>query len=121
MDEHEPDSLALPDRDRPNVIPCHCWDLTTVDPVRLRPIPHQLPDLPDTGLSDQENSKETKLIKIASLDNRLIGLTNKGHVLKYDRLTDEETYDQGRWEYVCTSHDIPIYPTDEYLLAASLL
>ena len=78
------------------VIPCHTWEINK-DPVKL-PILPDLPDLPATGLPEGETRKETKLIKIAAFDNCLIGLTNKGHVLKIDGLTDEDSIQI--WRYV---------------------
>lgn len=85
----------------PRIIPCHWWVLEGADPVRLPPIPsHDLPELGRTGLSSEELEEETKLVKIAGIDNCVIGLTNKGHLLRYDRLSGEEAYQQGRWEYV---------------------
>ena len=78
------------------VIPCHTWEIN-VDPVKLPVLP-DLPDLPVTGLPKEERRKETKLIKIAALSNCLVGLTNKGHVLKIDGLTDGNT--NPIWNYV---------------------
>lgn len=82
--------------DNGTVIPCHTWEINK-DPVKL-PILPDLPDLPATGLHQEELRKETKLIKIAALDHCLIGLTNKGHVLKIDGLTDEDFVQI--WHYV---------------------
>lgn len=93
------DSKAIPEEGQDS-IPCYIWDLLTANPVRLRPIPRDLPRLPATGLSDDADSEETRLIKIAGLDNNLIGLTNKGHVLRYNNLEGEENYQRGQWEYV---------------------
>lgn len=75
--------------------------LQGADPVRLPPIPvSSLPELQYTGLTQDALDEETKLVKIASLDNNIIGLTNKGHVLRYGELYDEEQCHTGRWEYV---------------------
>jgi SCF-associated factor 1 len=74
------------------IIPCVTWDLH-MDPTRLPAIP-DLPDLESTANID------TRLIQIAGLDNCLVGLTNRGHVLKYEHLQDETSVSQGRWEYV---------------------
>ena len=80
-------------------IPCVTWSLRA-DPLRIPPIP-QLPDLESTGVSQEERSKETTLIKIAAFDNHLIGLTNKGHVLKFGDLSNEYSFDRTtRWQYV---------------------
>jgi SCF-associated factor 1 len=80
-------------------IPCVTWSLRA-DPLRIPPIP-QLPDLESTGVSQEEKSKATTLIKIAAFDNHLIGLTNKGHVLKFGDLSNEYSFDRTtRWQYV---------------------
>ena len=78
-------------------IPCIVtWSLRA-DPLRLPPIP-MLPELESTGLSPEERDKSTNLIKIAAFDNHLIGLTNKGHVLKFG---DVSSFDRTmRWQYV---------------------
>ncbi|KAH8093827.1 RCC1/BLIP-II [Cristinia sonorae] len=99
-------SKAIPSDEEPNVIPCYIWTLEGVDPVRLPPIPHQLPDLLATGLSEEENRKETRLVKIAGMDNNLIGLTNKGHVLRFNKLSGENKYLQGSWEYLPYFSDV---------------
>jgi len=84
------------------VIPCCTWEIYE-DPVKL-PILPDLPDLPTTGLSEEERRKDTKLIKIAGFNNCLIGLTNKGHVLKIDGLTDEDSIQI--WRYVSSVQEI---------------
>ncbi|KAI0792170.1 RCC1/BLIP-II [Abortiporus biennis] len=98
FDQNDYDSRAIPVH---GVIPCHVWDLEGIDPFRLPPIPiEQLPDLLGTGLSEDDRTEETRLIRIAGMDNNLIGLTNKGHVLRYSMLTDEAMYTHGRWQYL---------------------
>lgn len=94
LNKDESTSAFVPDDEK--VIPCHAWEMKQ-DPMKLPVLP-DLPDLPATGLSEVESEKETKLIKIAALDNCLVGLTNKGHVLKIDGLTDEESVQI--WHYV---------------------
>lgn len=80
-------------------IPCVTWSLRA-NPLLIPPIP-QLPDLESTGLSQEERSKATTLVKIAGFDNHLIGLTNKGHVLKFGDLSNENSFDRTtRWQYV---------------------
>jgi len=78
------------------VIPCHTLEIHE-DPVKLPAIP-DLPELPATGLSEEERGKKTKLIKIAAMRYRLIGLTNKGHVLVMDKLYEKNN--TRAWEYV---------------------
>ena len=73
-----------------------------MDPIKAPTLP-DLPDLPATGLSEGECRKETKLIKIATNPSCLIGLTNKGHVLKLDGLEDENS--MLTWHYVSESVD----------------
>lgn len=90
------DKNAYPTED--HCIPC----VTTVieaDPFRLPPIPTTLPDLVN-GLSEEERDAETRLIRIAAYDNTLVGLTNKGHVLKFANLANERIFRSTRWEYV---------------------
>ncbi|KAG6910020.1 hypothetical protein DXG01_013744 [Tephrocybe rancida] len=77
-----------------NSIPCVTWDLNE-DPARLPSIP-TLPDLPDGGNED----KPTQLIQIAGLDEHIIGLTNKGHVLKFNGLQSKATLSGGSWKYL---------------------
>jgi SCF-associated factor 1 len=80
-------AVATPDR----VIPCSVWDLN-LDPFKLLALP-SLPTL-------VELKEETKLIKIAGLDHKLIGLTNQGHVLKFDSSINEASTSHGTWTYV---------------------
>ena len=95
MDERG-DCHAYPTTD--HRIPCVAWPLRA-DPLRIPPIP-ELPQLSHTG-SPQEERSETALIKIAAFDNHLIGLTNKGHVLKFGDLSNENSFDRRtRWQYV---------------------
>jgi SCF-associated factor 1 len=94
MDEDESTKAVVPDNGA--VIPCHTWEMER-DPVKLPVLP-DLPDLPAIGLSEKGRKKETKLIKIAAFDTCLVGLTNKGHVLKIDGLTDEDSVQI--WRYV---------------------
>jgi SCF-associated factor 1 len=91
------DCRAYPTSD--HTIPCIPVTLRA-NPLRIPPIPH-LPELNDTGLSLEESSKETILVKIAAFDNALIGLTNKGHVLKFGDLSNEHSFNMStRWEYL---------------------
>ena len=78
------------------VIPCHTWEIDE-DPAKLPMLP-DLPELPGTGLPEEECRKETKLIKIAALYCHLVGLTNKGHVLKLDGPYLKGS--TGTWHYV---------------------
>jgi SCF-associated factor 1 len=81
---------------RDDTIACANWDLE-VEPVRLPSLP-QLPDLLDPDAPEAD--KETLLVKIACFDSHLVGLTNKGHVLKYGTLEDPVTAQSGSWHYV---------------------
>ena len=80
-------------------IPCHVLDVS-MDPVKLPALP-DLPDLPATGPPEEERREATKLVKIATMLRGLIGLTNKGHVLKMDDLDKEESVRS--WRYVSES------------------
>jgi SCF-associated factor 1 len=98
MDERG-DCQAYPTSD--HRIPCIAWPLRA-DPSRIPPIP-ELPELSHTGSSQEERSKTT-LIKIAAFDNHLIGLTNKGHILKFGDLSNDTSFDRRtRWQYVRSS------------------
>ena len=94
LDKDESTKAIVPENT--TVIPCHTFEVHK-DPLKL-PILPNLPDLRATGLPEEEGRKETKLIKIAAFDNCLVGLTNKGHVLKIDGLTDEDSVQI--WQYV---------------------
>lgn len=92
------DCHAYPSSD--HTIPCIPLALRA-DPLRIPRIP-RLPELNDTGLSQDERSQETVLTKIAAFDNGLIGLTNKGHVLKFGGdLSNEFSFSTSTpWVYV---------------------
>jgi len=94
LDKDESTRVIVPDGG--TVIPCHTWEIN-MDPVKL-PIPPDLPDLPMTGLPEEERRKETKFIEVATCSGSLVGLTNKGHVLKMGRLDEEGT--ALVWDYV---------------------
>ena len=97
LDEDESTKAIVPDGG--TIIPCHTWEIE-MDPVKLPALP-ELPDLPATGIAEEERRKETKLSKIATFNDCIVGLTNKGHVLKIDGLDDE---DFARvWAYVSKS------------------
>jgi SCF-associated factor 1 len=89
-------------------IPCSTWDLT-LDPVKLPPLP-LLPTL-------VEIKEDIRLIKIAGFDNNLIGLTNQGHVLKFNSLDNESATSRGVWTYVgcsCWSSNGSIFMRHKY-------
>lgn len=77
-------------------IQCNPWDFEGNDFAVLPDLP-ALPALP--SINDNE---ETRLVQIAGLDNQIIGLTNKGHVVKFASLEDDTAMRGGRWEYVRT-------------------
>lgn len=75
-------------------IPCTTWNLRQ-DTFKLPGLP-ELPSLPVcTGAEP-----DVKLVKIAGLENTLIGLTNHGHVLLFGLLTNESSAKSSRWTYV---------------------
>ena len=104
LDKDESAKAIIPDNEM--VIPCQIQEVNR-DPMKSPKLP-DLPDLPGTGLSEEERRKETKLIKIAILTWKLVGLTNKGHVLVLDGLYDEDS--TGTWRYVCKSAQTILYP-----------
>ena len=95
LDEDDSAKDIIPNDE--TVIPCQTREIHR-DPVKIPMLP-DLPDLLGTGLPEEDRRKETKLIKIVALFNRLVGLTNKGHVLKLDGLHDKNP--AGTWHYVC--------------------
>lgn len=95
---------AIMDRDESNrahltvdtIIPCVPWDLRH-NPRRLP----ALPSLPNLQYNEEgAHVHDIKIIKVAGMDNFLIALTNKGHVLKFGDLSNERSLQFGRWEYV---------------------
>jgi len=86
-----PDSFA---QGVEGVVQCAPWD-TGLIPERLPPLP-PLPVLSREG----EGAEETKLVKIAGLDEQIIGLTNKGHVLMFTGAPSGLAEAHGRWTYV---------------------
>ncbi|EIW85613.1 RCC1 BLIP-II [Coniophora puteana RWD-64-598 SS2] len=72
------------------IIPCKPWDLR-LDPFQLPPIPDDLPRREDSHI---------ELVKIAAMESSLIGLTNHGHVLKFDDLWTRKTAESKRWQYL---------------------
>jgi SCF-associated factor 1 len=79
------------------VIPCATWT-ADFEPLRLPRLP-LLPELTATGSG--KKGPVPRLVKIAGLEGLMIGLTDQGHVLKFDSLHDETMALNGRWEYVC--------------------
>ena len=76
-------------------IPCATWDYD-FNPFRVAPLP-SLPNFANPGSTEQN----VRLVKIAAMEHSLVGLTDKGHVLKYDDVQVTETGRLGgRWIYV---------------------
>ena len=99
------------------IVPCHVWEMK-YDPIKLPALP-DLPDLPSTGIPKKEREKSTKLIKIAAFSGSMVGLTNKGHVLKIDGLTDGKYV--RRWNYVSGSTRVTLHLLKQRHAAAKLL
>lgn len=78
------------------IIPCVPWDMEEM-PARLPAIP-SLPELPHSG--NTSHPDDIQLIQIAAFEAHIIGLTNRGHVLKFGPLHNESGALNGRWEYV---------------------
>lgn len=79
-------------------IPSVAWDFA-YNPSKLPELP-ELPDIHHGKADHSDAASVLKLIKIAAMDRFLIGLTNKGHVLKYGDLSGENGLQNGHWEYV---------------------
>ena len=103
--------------DHEGVVPCRTWELKT-DPIKLPVLP-DLPDLVAIGIPGEEHEEETRLIKIAACDKCLIGLTNKGHVLKLDGLTEED--DARIWHYVSENMSVLTFSLKPRCAATKLL
>jgi len=101
LDEDKSTRAIVPDGG--TVIPCHTQEVN-MDPIKLPSLP-DLPDLPSTGLPEEEHRKETKLIKIVARFSSLVGLTNKGHVLKMGELYRKDP--TWTWQYVSESAGWP--------------
>lgn len=74
-------------------------DLIKLPDLPLYDLPDLGPSLP--GVGEPEDS--VSLVKIAALDRLIIGLTNKGHVVRFGAtggLEDEDQVRHGQWEYV---------------------
>lgn len=82
---------AHPTRD--NTIQCAHWELPH-DPCKLPELP-RLPKLDEAGAEDMG----VHLVKIAALNSHLIGLTNRGHVVKILVQTIDTARLEG-WVYV---------------------
>ena len=79
-----------------NIITCVLWNLQH-NPKRLP----ALPSLPNLQYNEEgAHVHDTKIIKIAGMDNSLVALTDKGHILKFGDLSNEGSLQSGRWEYV---------------------
>ena len=78
------------------------WSLRA-DPRRV-PNKPKPPELESPGMSQEERLTKTKtaLVKITAFDSHLIGLTNKGHVLKlFGALSNEDNFEwTARRQYV---------------------
>ena len=110
-------SRTAPVLDHEGVIPCRTREFE-MDPIKLSALPG-LPNLPATGLPEEERTKETRLIKIAACHDSLIGLTNKGHVLKLDGMGSED--DTRIWYYVSENMRALVHFLKLWCAAAILL
>lgn len=96
--QHDETELA-PD----GTIQCCNGKVTKLDPIVLPDLPHLPP------LCDMDDACLPRLIKIAAGDQFMIGLTNYGHVLKFDLtgIDNQSTsgelasaFNQRHWQYV---------------------
>lgn len=92
------DDPAMKCQANDNVVKCMPWELNDETPICLPPIPGNLPALRVGG----ESGITAKLVKIASGDHFILGLTNGGHVLCIDVASIWQPSDRMRWTYVST-------------------
>lgn len=78
------------------VIQCHTW-AATVDPVLLPSLP-PLPDITNAG--DDFKKYPPRLIELGGMDNQIVGLTNYGHVVKFNGLHHEDSPRSAEWQYL---------------------
>ncbi|KAI0825634.1 regulator of chromosome condensation 1/beta-lactamase-inhibitor protein II [Irpex lacteus] len=91
------------DNDFPR-IPCHVWHVDEgMIMVKLPDLEeYDLPKISTDGQDGEEDKESTKIVKIAGLDNAVVGLTNKGHVVMFRGLEGQETAltPGNRWRYL---------------------
>ncbi|TEB36688.1 RCC1/BLIP-II [Coprinellus micaceus] len=84
-------------------ISCLTWDVNSVELTRL---PH-LPELPTLGdIGNAEDDQPPRIVQIAGLDSRIVGVTDQGHVLAFGRLSDAEDISNSTWEYLPNFSDL---------------
>ncbi|KAI0343294.1 RCC1/BLIP-II [Trametopsis cervina] len=102
-------------------VKCHVWTVDAESPNDShrnedgQEIPEQgdilvqLPELQEyelpvltTPASDASSDEHPRIVKIAGLDNELIGLTNKGYVVRFRGLASEEEAQKpgAKWDYL---------------------
>ncbi|TDL23958.1 RCC1/BLIP-II [Rickenella mellea] len=102
-------------RPKDGAIPCITWDL----PCELVRLPN-LPRLPALGgVEGKRAEDEIKLIKIAAMDNHVIGLTNVGHVLKFNHLESATGVAEGRWTYLPLFSEADRVNSNEVFIASA--
>ncbi|KAJ4469587.1 regulator of chromosome condensation 1/beta-lactamase-inhibitor protein II [Lentinula aciculospora] len=74
------------------VIMCTPWDLEA-NPIVLP----SLPSLPKLFDAEADSDSAPQIIKIAGFDNAMVALTNQGHVLLFDNLSEAS---RGNWQYL---------------------
>jgi len=67
-------------------VPCECWDIQH-HPTRLPPLPTNLPTLHPSSVKEAP----PRIVKIAAGEHFVVALTDRGHVLKLDLPTSNET------------------------------
>lgn len=78
-------------------IPCVTWNVDSVELARLPPLP-ELPTLRNTG--NAEYDQPPRIIQIAGLDKRIVGVTDQGHVLAFGDLSEPRNIANNAWDYV---------------------
>lgn len=86
-------------------IPCITWNVDSVDLTRLPPLP-DLPPLRSSG--NAEYNQPPRIIQIAGLDSRIVGVTNQGHVLIFGGLSNAAVVADSNWEYLPHFSDLDV-------------
>ena len=102
-DAMDPDQSKRARANDKREIPCVTWNVNSVELARLPTLP-ELPTLGD--IQNVGDDQPPRIVQIAGLDSRIVGVTDQGHVLAFGHLSDAGDISNSTWEYVsiqCTA------------------